>query len=329
MAIDAQLNRQDAEAARKAGRIPTAFLPDDDMAGYGQLDSRRAMRHIALNDRLDAEFVTEEEEDLATEALMEADAAGYSLTEFVQMDIYRRRITRDFQRFLATFKTEQGQNVYLSKIRSMCASNHESLEISYMHLQRFNSFLAKLLANVPNEALKIFDEALMKVVLSQFEEYNSMKSEVHVRVGELPTIDNLRDLRHNHLNSLVRVSGVVTRRSGVYPQLKLVTFNCAKCGSLLGPFCQDLNEEIRIGSCSECSSKGPFNINAAQTVYRNYQKMTLQESPGSIPAGRLPRHKEVILLWDLIDSARPGEEIVILFNIRKLLESTETIFHMP
>lgn len=38
--------------------------------------------------------------------------------------------------------------------------------------------------------------------------------------------------------------------------------------------------------------------------------MTLQESPGSVPPGRLPRHREVVLLWDLIDSAKPGEEIV-------------------
>ena len=41
--------------------------------------------------------------------------------------------------------------------------------------------------------------------------------------------------------------------------------------------------------------------------------MTLQESPGSVPPGRLPRHREVILLWDLIDSAKPGEEIVRYF----------------
>lgn len=47
-----------------------------------------------------------------------------------------------------------------------------------------------------------------------------------------------------------------------------------------------------------------------QTIYRNYQKLTIQESPGTVPAGRLPRHKEVILLNDLIDCARPGEEIV-------------------
>jgi DNA replication licensing factor MCM2 len=52
-------------------------------------------------------------------------------------------------------------------------------------------------------------------------------------------------------------------------------------------------------------------VNASQTIYKNYQKLTLQESPGSVPAGRLPRHKEVILLYDLIDCARPGEEVEV------------------
>lgn len=47
--------------------------------------------------------------------------------------------------------------------------------------------------------------------------------------------------------------------------------------------------------------------------------MTLQESPGSVPPGRLPRHREVILLWDLIDSAKPGEEIVRYFLTQDLL----------
>lgn len=56
---------------------------------------------------------------------------------------------------------------------------------------------------------------------------------------------------------------------------------------------------------------GPFTLNSTQTVYKNYQKLTLQESPGTVPPGRLPRQREVILLWDLIDSAKPGEEVEI------------------
>jgi DNA replicative helicase MCM subunit Mcm2 (Cdc46/Mcm family) len=68
--------------------------------------------------------------------------------------------------------------------------------------------------------------------------------------------------------------------------------------------------------------------------------MTLQESPGSVPAGRLPRHREVILLWDLIDTAKPGEEVVrdhnfvkfinkINYTYRKSRASTETTSTHP
>jgi MCM OB domain len=37
----------------------------------------------------------------------------------------------------------------------------------------------------------------------------------------------------------------------------------------------------------------------------------VQESPGSVPPGRLPRSKNVILLNDLIDCARPGDEVEV------------------
>lgn len=46
-----------------------------------------------------------------------------------------------------------------------------------------------------------------------------------------------------------------------------------------------------------------------QTIYRNYQKITVQESPGRIPAGRIPRSKDCILLSDLCDRCKPGDEI--------------------
>lgn len=115
--------------------------------------------------------------------------------------------------------------------------------------------------------------------------------------------------RQTALNRMVRVSGVVTRRTSVFPQLKYVKFDCGKCGATLGPFYQDIMNEIKLNNCPQCQAKGPFNVNSEQTIYRNYQRMTLQETPGSVPAGRLPRTREVILLWDLIDSARPGEEV--------------------
>ena len=48
-----------------------------------------------------------------------------------------------------------------------------------------------------------------------------------------------------------------------------------------------------------------------KTIFRNYQKITVQESPGHVPAGRIPRSKECVLLADLSDRCKPGDEIDI------------------
>lgn len=189
--------------------------------------------------------------------------------------------------------------------------NAESLEVSYIHLMNSRPILAYFLANSPFSMLTIFDDVAMDAILLYYPSYDRIHSEIHVRITDLPQSSSLRDLRQSDLNCLVRVSGVVTRRTGVFPQLKYVKFDCGKCGATLGPFFQDTNKELKISFCSACSGRGPFTVNSEQTVYRNYQKMTLQESPGSVPAGRLPRHREVILLWDLIDVAKPGEEVEI------------------
>ena len=55
------------------------------------------------------------------------------------------------------------------------------------------------------------------------------------------------------------------------------------------PISTALPQEINIAT--PCRHRP--QINTKETVYRNFQKVTLQESPGSVPAGRLPRSKEV------------------------------------
>lgn len=66
--------------------------------------------------------------------------------------------------------------------------------------------------------------------------------------------------RNFHLNCLVRVSGVVTRRTGVFPQLRLVKYDCLRCGAVLGPFAVNAEHEVKPSQCPGCSSKGPFTV---------------------------------------------------------------------
>jgi DNA replication licensing factor MCM2 len=201
--------------------------------------------------------------------------------------------------------------VYPQKVKAMCASNLSSLEVSYVDIGDCSPILAIWLADVPRDILKIFDEVLKQVVEILLPGYvDRVAEDFHVRIIELPLADKLRDLRHNHLNSLIRVNGVVTRRTGVFPQMLYVAYDCVKCGNVIGPFPATI-KDIKPSNCSDCNSTGPFRINSQKTEYGNYQKITLQESPGTVPPGRVPRYKEVILLGDLTDIARPGEEVEV------------------
>ena len=68
-------------------------------------------------------------------------------------------------------------------------------------------------------------------------------------------------------------------------------------------------------------------LSSENTIYRNFQRITIQESPGSVPAGRLPRQKEVVLLADLIDSCKPGDEIELTGVYRNNFESALNYKH--
>ncbi|KAF2083405.1 MCM-domain-containing protein [Saccharata proteae CBS 121410] len=307
--LEARLNRRDRELARQR-QMPAAFLQDedDDMVDLTRQPRRRRHRYDEEQDDMDmAEDIMNEE--LSLEALQDVKAS--SLTDWVAQPAVHKTIAREFKSFLTEYTDEHGTSVYGTRVRTLGEVNAESLEVSFDHLAESKATLAYFLANAPSEMLKIFDRVAMDVTLLHYPDYERIHSEIHVRITDLPVQYTLRQLRQSHLNCLVRVSGVVTRRSGVFPQLKYVKFDCTKCGVTLGPFPQDSNVEVKISYCQNCQSRGPFTLNAERTVYRNYQKLTLQESPGTVPAGRLPRHREVILLWDLIDSAKPGEEVEI------------------
>ncbi len=307
--LEARMNRRDRELARQR-RMPNAFLQDEDEDGDLDLMNQPRRRRHHYDEEQDEDMADDiMDEELSLETLQDVKAS--SLVEWVAQPAVQRTIKREFKAFLTEYTDENGSSVYGNRVRTLGEVNAESLEVSYDHLSTSKAILAYFLANAPGEMLKLFDEVAMEVTLLHYPDYERIHSEIHVRISDLPVHYTLRQLRQTHLNCLVRVSGVVTRRSGVFPQLKYVKFDCSKCNITLGPFQQESNVEVKISYCQNCQSRGPFTLNSEKTVYRNYQKLTLQESPGTVPAGRLPRHREVILLWDLIDKAKPGEEVEV------------------
>ncbi|KAH9924901.1 MCM-domain-containing protein [Fomitopsis serialis] len=306
-----QGGRRGQRAARRS-HMPNFLQSDDDMDdvdGHGLLAGTKRRTRRQYDERVEMDDMEGVEDEIPLEQL--SDIKAKSIVEWIANERVRRSIIRHFRQFLMTYVDEHGASVYGQRIRNLGENNSESLEVSYLHLAFSKPILAYFLTNSPSPMLAIFDEVALNAILVYYPSYERIHSEVHVRITDLPLSSSLRDLRRSNLNTLVRVTGVVTRRTGVFPQLKYVKFDCRKCGAVLGPFYQDATKEVKISYCPNCEGRGPFSVNSEQTVYRNYQKMTLQESPGSVPPGRLPRHREVILLWDLIDMAKPGEEIEV------------------
>ncbi|CCE64227.1 hypothetical protein TPHA_0H00160 [Tetrapisispora phaffii CBS 4417] len=295
----------DDEADPSGGKLDDMGLPIQRRRRRRQYESLNKSDDDLLSD-LDMDPLAEE---LTLESLSNVKAASYS--EWITQPNVARTIARELKLFLLEYTDDTGRSVYGARIRTLGEVNSESLEVNYRHLSESKAILALFLATCPDEMLKIFDLVAMEATELHYPDYSRIHSEIHVRISDFPAINYLRELRESHLGSLVRVVGVVTRRTGVFPQLKYVKFNCLKCGIVLGPFFQDSTEEIKISFCTNCKSKGPFSMNGEKTVYRNYQRITLQESPGTVPAGRLPRHREVILLADLVDIAKPGEDIEV------------------
>jgi len=72
--------------------------------------------------------------------------------------------------------------------------------------------------------------------------------------------------RQLHVNQLIRTSGVVASCSGVMPQLSVIKYDCVKCGFILGPFYQAQDKEVKPGTCPQCQSNGPFELNMEQVT---------------------------------------------------------------
>jgi DNA replication licensing factor MCM2 len=236
-----------------------------------------------------------------------------SVADWLAQDAPRRVVKNRIFNFLMSFTVNE-KRFYVERVQMMKGDNRQSFTVSYVHLgEVYESILAIWLADVPEIMLELIDEAANHMVYHKIcPGYGTVHKAVRVRIADLPLCDPIRDFRQVHRDVLVRVEGVVIRRSPVYPQLQAVRYDCAKCSFIIGPVMQRTDREVKVNQCPSCQSKGPFSVNMAMTEYRNHQTIVLQESPGKVPPGRLPRSVEVVLTNDIIDIAKPGEEVEVI-----------------
>jgi DNA replication licensing factor MCM2 len=345
-ALDAMEEEEDADA-RRARRGISRFGQrgqgdggdgdgDDDDGDGGRGDGGGG---DGDDDDIDDEI---DEEELDGEDPINLEAFDVALREWIAQDRTRREVQRKFRAFLRHFRPESTEDeqqrrkkrangIYEQKIRLMCAANKATLQVSYHHLMEAEPLLAVWLADAPKDMLDLLNEAATRHTLMLFQSYGAIQEDIHVRISDIPIMDSLRDLRRTHLDHLVKVHGVVTRRGDVYPKLQIAYYKCMnrECQAVEGPIRvegvgEDAVSLMMPEECPLCEGVH-FKLDANLSQYGNIQRINLQESPGSVPPGRVPRQKEVFLSHDLIDIARPGEEIEVTGVFEQKYDSSLTL----
>ncbi|KPM07497.1 DNA replication licensing factor mcm2-like protein [Sarcoptes scabiei] len=307
---EAELRERDRAEGRLTGRMRRGLDIYDDISEVSEPEQPARKRRF---NRKTAEMFGETEND---ETMVESienleDTRGLSVRDWIIQMAPKREIFNRFKEFLINTCDEKKRFIYRDKIKAMVEENRQSFEVEYHVLAAKEQILAYFLPDAPLEMFEIFNAAAKDIVLKIYPAYDRIVKEIFVRISQLPLLEDICSLRQLHLNQLVRTHGVITSSTSILPQLSVVKYDCLKCHYVLGPFVQTQLSETRPGSCPECQSSGPFSLNMEETVYQNYQRITIQEAPGQVTAGRIPRSKDVILLGDLCDSCRPGDEVEI------------------
>ncbi|OQR90919.1 DNA replication licensing factor MCM3 [Achlya hypogyna] len=131
-----------------------------------------------------------------------------------------------------------------------------------------------------------------------------------------------RGLVATFLCQCVCVQGIVTKVSAVRPKVVKSVHYCKETNVMIAREYRDHTSLTGIPTSSVYPTKDE-NGNLLETEfglcqYKDYQVITIQETPETAPLGQLPRSSDVIVESDLVDKCKPGDRIRVIGVFRAM-----------
>ncbi|MBO8174778.1 MAG: helix-turn-helix domain-containing protein [Thermococcus sp.] len=232
----------------------------------------------------------------------------------------KEEMIKGFLEFFNSYSDERGNKIYLNKIKDLLTIiPKRSLSINWAHLNSFNPELAKCLINNPEEVILAAEDAIRTILQEKFMEEDL---HIHARFYNLPKTLLVKELGSEHINKLIQVEGIITRMSEVKPYVAKAVFICKDCGNEMIRLQKPFASLIKPSRCDQCGSKN-IELDVDKSNFINLQTFRLQDRPESLKGGQMPRFVDAILLDDLVDTALPGDRVVITGILRVILEQRE------
>ncbi|XP_052193198.1 probable DNA helicase MCM9 isoform X2 [Diospyros lotus] len=189
--------------------------------------------------------------------------------------------------------------------------------------------VAHLLFSQPTHYLPLFDQAALwaqKIIYPDLKGWDnaSLKEFVHVRIDvsgsplESPeTFPSIGRIRVKHRGILLTLKGTVIRSGAVKMIEGEREFICRKCKIRFKVY-PELETRNTLPQPLSCPSQGSkicegtsFQFVEGSTVCHDYQEIKIQESTQVLGVGAIPRSIPIILMDDLVDIVKAGDDIIV------------------
>ncbi|KAF4733103.1 MCM DNA helicase complex subunit [Perkinsus olseni] len=250
--------------------------------------------------------------------------AGMSMNEQELFNAAKRA----FREFLTD---ERESQKYMVQFREILSGERQRFTINLMDLEDWQPGLAKKIIKNPALYMPAFDEGLVEAILHEDATFGKNKSGVFPRVG----IDGVfganhltpRGLSSEVIGELVCVEGIVTRLGLCRPRLSMSVHYCPATGDMRTKEHKDytsLTTTTDTGGAvpKEDEEGNRFSWEHGLCLYKDFQRLTMQEMPEQAPTGVLPRSAEVLCTGDMCDRAKPGDRIAVIGVYRPIASFT-------
>ncbi len=208
-----------------------------------------------------------------------------------------------------------GNSVYRSKISRLIADEGKSLVVDFSDLLRYNNDLANRVLLEPDSSLASFKIAAFETMRSENALYaDRVKRELTVRLRGLPDLVPLRKVDTSYIDHMIAISGMVVRTSELRPMMTEAAWLCPS-----GHLTYEVQDDLALkkpAKCELCGEIRNFELDKRHSRFIDFQVVRVQELPEELPPGQLPQFFDVNVEGDIVNTARPGDRVVLTGVVR-------------
>jgi len=225
------------------------------------------------------------------------------------------KLSELFEDFLKSATDRSGTHIYRTRISQLISSEGKSLPVDFGDLLKYNDDLANKILLEPDSTLAAFRIAAFETMRSENALYaDRIKRDLVVRIRGISDLVPLRRVDTSYLDRMLGVSGMVVRTSELRPLMVQGAWICPS-GHVTFQEQDDLALK-RPPKCELCGEARNFELDRRHSRFVDFQILRIQELPEELPPGQLPQFFDVNVEGDIVNTARPGDRVVLTGIVR-------------